>query len=137
MTNDLLLTLARPTFSAEVVQWLATADIDEIMDTYVESFKDAHGIKARWLYGSTITREQFADMFVQLGHDIKAEEQRQRDADARFMAHVEGLGLAAWAAERGIRCELDLWEHDYNQLFRNDPEPYPYEHMVPGPYTMM
>lgn len=114
MSNtDLLAALARPTFSEGFVEWLATAPMEEIEDAYAENFKDAHGIKARWVYNAGITREEFADKFVQLGYDIKDEEDRQEAEDAAFRERVASLGLAEWAERNNIRSELDLWEHNY------------------------
>lgn len=114
MSNaDLIAKLTRPTFSEGFVEWLATADMEEIEGAYAENYKDAHGIKARWVYNAGISREEFANMFVQLGYDIKAEEERQDAEDAAFLERVASLGLAEWAERNNIRSELDLWEHNY------------------------
>jgi hypothetical protein len=116
MSNDALLAaLARPTFDAGFVNWLATADMEEIEGAYAENYKDAHGIKARWVYGAGHTREEFADMFVHLGYDLKREEERQDAEDAAFVKRVADLGLTEWAARNGIKTELDLMEYNYRQ----------------------
>ena len=77
MSNDLLLTLARPSFSPSFVEFLATAEIRDIEEAYCENYKEAYGIKARWVLDSGCTREQWADSFVQLGNDIRAENERE------------------------------------------------------------
>ncbi len=116
MSNtDLIAALARPTFSEGFVEWLATAPMEEVEGAYAENYKDAHGIKARWVYNAGISREEFADMFVHLGEDIKAEEDRQEAADKAFRERVASLGLADWAERNGIRNEYDLWEHNYRE----------------------
>jgi hypothetical protein len=130
MTDALIASLARPQFSPEFVQWLATAPIEEIEGAYAENYKDAHGIKARWVYNSGRTREQWANDFVSLGEDIKEENEREAARDAAFMAMVASVGLADWAKANGIRCEMDLWEHNYRREYTPDPEPFPYEDMA-------
>lgn len=131
MTDALLLAaLARPTFSPEFVQWLATADMEEIEGAYAENYKDAHGIKARWVYNAGYSREEFANMFVSLGHDIDEMEGKVRAEEAAFLARVAAVGLADWAERNNVRCEMDLWDHNYNEHFTVDPEPLPYEDMA-------
>lgn len=122
--------IARPEFSPEFANWFATASIGALEEAYAESYKEAHGIKARWVYGSGHTREELADMFVRLGHDIQAERERERQADAAFMARVESLGLTGWAEANGIKSELDLWEYNYAREYTPDPAPLPYEGMA-------
>lgn len=128
--TDLIASLSRPTFDEGFTLWLATAEMEEIEGAYAENYKEAHGIKARWVYGRGYSREQFADMFVSLGADIKAENERQDAADAAFMAMIASVGLTDWAAENNIRCEMDLWEHNYRREYTPDPEPFPYEDMA-------
>lgn len=120
MNNDALIaSLTRPEFSPEFVQWLATADMEEIEGAYAENFKDAHGIKARWVYNAGITREEFADKFVHLGYDIKAEEERMEAEDEAFRARVASLGLTDWAERNGIKNESDLYMYNYEQESRD------------------
>lgn len=116
--------------------WIATAPMHEIEDMYCELYKDAHGIKARWIYGMGFTREQFAGMFDTLEREIEDSIARDRADDAAFMAMVDSLGLSDWASRNGIKREMDVWEHNYRTGFTADPEPLPYERMVPGPLTM-
>lgn len=124
--------VSRPTFSADFAEWLASADMAEIMDAYVESYKEAHGIKARWLYGATISRVEFADMFVSLGHEIVAEREREEAIHLSFRERASLLGLADWLAFNGITTTYDLMDLECRQAWQaTDPEPLPYEHMVP------
>lgn len=102
-------------FSPEFANWIATADMAELQDAYCDNYKDAHGIKARWVYGRDYTREEFATMFVQLGHEIEAECERDRQRHAEFTARIETLGLTSWAAENGIHTEYDLMDYNMRQ----------------------
>lgn len=120
MSDALLATLARPEFDAGFVNWLATADMEDIECAYAESYKDAHGIKARWIYGRGYSREEFADMFVNLGHDLKREQERQDAETAAFIQRVADLGLTDWAARNNIKTELDLWEYNYRQEYQDE-----------------
>ena len=109
------------TLSANALNWINTGDLEEIRDQYVESYKDAHGIKARWLYGHPMpTREEFVGMFTRLDDDIEASIARDKAADAAFMARVDGLGLTAWAAENGIKSEYDLMEYNYRTEYMDN-----------------
>ena len=112
--------LHRPNFSPEFTAWLATADEIDLKDAYCESYKEAHGIKARWIYSYTYTREQWADSFYSLGLDIKAENAREQEQQARFAAQIESLGLTAWAAANNIRNMYDLWDHNMNNEYTKD-----------------
>lgn len=123
--------LARPSFSAAMVNWLATADMDEILDTYVENYKDGHGIKARWMYGQPMpSRVEFASMFDHLARDIDESIAADKARDVAFMAMVDSVGLTAWAAENNIKCEMDLWEHNYQRDWVPDPDAFPYDDMT-------
>lgn len=123
--------LARPSFDASMVNWLATADMEDILDTYVECYKDGHGIKARWMYGQPMpSRAEFASMFDHLNHDIEASIAADKARDAAFMEMVASVGLSGWAAENNIKCEMDLWEHNYQRDWVPDPEAFPYDEMA-------
>ena len=124
------MSISHATFSPEFSAWLETAEMEDIEGAYAENYKDAHGIKARWVYGAGHTREQFADMFVRLGNDIKEEENREAAANARFMALVESLGLTQWAADNGIKTAMDLCEYNYAREYIAEPEALPYEVMA-------
>lgn len=116
--------------AAAKFNWVMTAPMHEIEDLYCELHKDAHGVKARWIYGMGFTREQFVRMFEQLEADIDAAIEADRAADAAFMAMVDSLGLSDWAARNGIKRELDVWEHNYRTEYTPDPAPYPYDEMT-------
>lgn len=105
--------LARPSFAPDFTNWLATAPMADIEEAYCESYKDAHGIKARWVYGKGYSREHFADSFEILGRDIKAACERQDAEDAAFRERVASLGLTEWCERNNIRTELDLMEYNY------------------------
>ena len=109
------------TLNANMLNWINTGDLEDIRDQYVESFKDAHGIKARWLYGRDMpTREEFVRMFEVLTVDIEESIERDRLADVAFMERVASLGLTAWAAENGIKSEIDLMEYNYRKEYMDN-----------------
>jgi hypothetical protein len=113
--TDLLTAADYPSLSPAMLDWLMTGDSQEIAEQYCESFKDAHGIKARWMLGAVHTPAEWARMFVQLGHDIDESIEQDKARDAAFLARVESLGLAQWAKDNNIKSELDLWEHNYRK----------------------
>jgi hypothetical protein len=117
MTNAIA-NLSRPSFSPEFTAWLANADMADLYDAYCEHYKDAHGIKARWIYGTEYSREEFANMFESLGHAIREENKREQEAQDRFTALIASLGLADWAVANGIRTMYDLWDHNLNNEYQ-------------------
>lgn len=125
--TDLLLTLARPSFDASFVEWLATASMEEIEGSYAESYKDANGIKARWVYDAGISREEFADMFVSLGYDLMDEEARQVEDARQFTEMLGELGLTLWCEANGVS---DWYADAFYPMPVNTPEPFPYEMMA-------
>ena len=40
--------------------------IEELKDLYCDSYKDVHGIKARWVYGMDLTLEELENMMARL-----------------------------------------------------------------------
>lgn len=119
-------------FSPEFATYFATAPMDELLDGYCESYKDAHGIKARWIYGQNLSRWELAQAFDGLAADIKAAEEHEAARDAAFLARVEAMGLSDWAARNNIRSEWDCMEHNDNVSWeaKRDPEPLPYEELA-------
>lgn len=103
-----------PTLRPETVAWLSVAPNEDIADSYCEAYKGVHGIKARWVLNTVQTPAQWAADFVRLGHDYEEEEAREAAANAAFLDRVASLGLADWAASKGIRTEYDLMEYNYN-----------------------
>lgn len=118
-------------FSPEFAEYFATAPMEELLDGYCESYKEAHGIKARWIYDSGMTREELARAYDTLAGDIRHECEREEARAAAFMARVADLGLTEWAARNNIRNEYDLWEHNNRDRYSPDPEPLPYENARP------
>jgi hypothetical protein len=120
-------------FSPEFAAYFAAAPMDELLDGYCESYKDAHGIKARWVYNSGMSRDELARAYDRLAGDIKAENERQEAADAAFRNRIAALGLSDWAERNGIRSEYDLWDHNDRVSWeaKRDPEPLPYEDARP------
>lgn len=101
-------------FSPEFANWLATAPLEDLADAYCENYKDAHGIKARWVRADSYDRAGWATAFAQLGADIEAEYQREQAENAALMARLASCGLTDWAERNGIKSQLDLDEYNYN-----------------------
>lgn len=120
--------LFRPTFSASFVSWLETAEMEEIEGAYAENYKDAHGIKARWVFNAGYSRVDFANMFVALGQDIKEENEREEAYHQKFRDQAQQLGLGEWLASKGITTTYDLMDSESRLDWQaQDPEPFPYE----------
>ena len=130
MNNEILTADQFPHLSGAMMDFLMYGEQVEIAEAYCESFKDAHGIKARWMLGAVNTPAEWAQMFTQLSHDIEDSINRDKAQDAKFMAMVDSLGLTGWAKDNGIRCEMDLWDHNYRHEFTADPAPFPYDEMT-------
>lgn len=107
-----LLAADYPTLSAEMLVFLSTAPSEDIAEAYCESYKDAHGIKARWMLGAVKTPAEWAASWVQLGHALEAEFAREDAEKAAFKAKIASLGLTEWAERNGIYTEYDLMEHN-------------------------
>jgi hypothetical protein len=129
--TDLLLTLARPSFTTGMLNWLATAPMDEIESEYSDNFKGAHGFRPRWVHGADFSREWFADAFESLAADYMAVEAREQAENEALAAHLASLGLTSYAAEKGIRTQFDVLELNYATEYTPDPPALPYEDMVP------
>jgi hypothetical protein len=68
----------------------ARATIEELKDLYCESYKDVHGIKARWVYGMDLTEAELQGMLDRLEWEYLAhkEEEDRREALAELEARV-------------------------------------------------
>lgn len=113
MTTAAALAASFPKLSAAMCEWLATGNNDDFADAYCENYKDAHGIKARWVLGREYSREEWASMFNSLEHALDAEFAREEAENAAFAARLASVGLTEWAERNGIRTEYDLMEHNY------------------------
>lgn len=102
--------------------WLATAELADIVDQYVESYKDAHGIKARWMYGRETTREEMTKLWNQLNIEIEESIKRDEEAQAAFVKRLADCGLTEWAARNNIRTEYDLEDYNYQQQYLTQAE---------------
>lgn len=108
-----------PSITEAVIANITTAvnsgDTADLYDSYCEHYKDAHGIKARWVYGNTYTAEQWVSMFSSLAYDVDASIAADEARDAAFRERIASIGLTEWAERNGIRNEYDLMEHNYRQ----------------------
>lgn len=65
--------------------------IEELKDLYCDSYKDVHGIKARWVYGMDLTEAQLRDMLERLEREYQShkEEADRWEALAEAKARKE------------------------------------------------
>lgn len=59
--------------------------VEDLKDLYCDSYKDVHGIKARWVYGMDLTVKQLEDMM----DDLEKEYTYVREYEARQEAAAE------------------------------------------------
>ena len=112
-----------PSITAEAIASI-TKDVEagntaELYDNYCEYYKDAHGIKARWVYGNVYTAQEWVQMFSSLAYDVDAACEREEEAQKAFEERVASLGLTEWAKRNNIRTEYDLMEYNYSQELRD------------------
>lgn len=63
----------------------ARTKIEELKDMYCDSYKDVHGIKARWVYGMDLTEAQLEGLL----DDLEKEYTSVREYEARQEAAAE------------------------------------------------
>lgn len=120
MTNDYT---SLKSFSPEFASYFDAAPMDELLDAYCENYKDAHGIKARWIYSSDLSRMELARYFDILAREIKAEREREAEHDAAFRNSIDSVGLTEWAARNNIHTQYDLYDHQHELYWRGQQEP--------------
>jgi hypothetical protein len=108
-----------PEVVANITKAVEEGDTADLYDSYCDNHKDAHGIKARWVYGRTYTAQEWVNMFSMLAHDVDAAIARDEENDALFRKRMESVGLAEWAERNNIRSETDLIEYNYHQRMRD------------------
>lgn len=105
------------TYANNLTNWLATVSMDEFLDIYSERYRDAYGIRARWVYGRTYTREEMADMWNRLDLEIEASNARDKAEDEAFRQRMADCGLSGWAERNNINNDRDLEEYNYSKQF--------------------
>lgn len=75
MKTDLLdeNVMTHESFSPEFAQWLATAPMDDLYQEMSDFYKEAFGIRNRWMSGCS--REDVARTFVYVGQELKRQAQ--------------------------------------------------------------
>ena len=109
-----------PEVIASITNAVNTGDTAELYDSYCEHYKDAHGIKARWVYGNTYTAEQWVSMFSMLAYDVDASIAADEAHDAAFHERIASLGLSEWAERNGIRDHNDLMDYNYRHEYMSE-----------------
>lgn len=107
-----------PAFIEAINMAVAQDDTADLYDDYCERYKDAHGIKARWVYSNSYTATQWVSMFSMLAYDVDASIQRDDDERRAFAERIASVGLTEWAIRNNIFSESDLYEHNYWQSQR-------------------
>ena len=90
----------------------ARTKIEELKDLYCDSYKDVHGIKARWVYEQNLTEAELNDMLERLGWEsaeVRAEEER-REAANEVEARKQIQALIDHGAKNVVRAVR--WMHD-------------------------
>lgn len=90
----------------------ARTKIEELKDLYCDSYKDVHGIKARWVYGQNLTEAELNDMLERLEREYLAhkEEEDRREAQAELEARKQIQALIDHGAKNVVRAVR--WMHD-------------------------
>lgn len=74
---------------------LSLSRIEELKVAYCDSYKDVHGIKARWVFGQDLTEEQLLKMLSQLEKEwlvvSEREKQREKQASKEAMERIQLL----------------------------------------------
>ncbi len=112
-----------PSITADYIAFITAAvegndrdgDLGDLYDSYCEYYKDAHGIKARWVYGNSYTADQWVFMFSSLAYDVDDSIARDEAEAKAFRDRLASVGLTEWAARNNIKDELDLMEFNYQQ----------------------
>lgn len=90
----------------------ARTTIEELKDLYCDSYKDVHGIKARWVYGMDLTEAELRDMLERLEREYQAheEEAKRWEALAEAEARKQLQALIDHGAKNVVRAVR--WMHD-------------------------
>lgn len=88
------------------------AKIEELKDLYCDSYKDVHGIKARWVYGMELDEADLQSMLDRLEWEYLAhkEEEDRREALAELEARKQIRALIEHGAKNVARAVR--WMHD-------------------------
>jgi len=91
--------------------WEDLTPLEQARETYWDMYKDAYGVRPRWIDTTKWTLEQFEAEFASLGDAIaQAEAQRQADeaqAVAKFEDRVANLMHTSTNRERVIAWLMD------------------------------
>lgn len=104
-----------PEVIANITNAVNSGDTADLYDSYCDNYKDAHGIKARWVYGNIYTAQEWVSMFSSLAYDVDASIARDEAEAQAFRDRIASLGLTEWAERNNIRDEYDLMDYNYRQ----------------------
>lgn len=94
-------------FSPEFTEFFLASTVEELAQEYSDNFKEAHGIRPRWMNLEAMTHWELAQEFERLAGELKAAQEWEREcAEAEAEA-------AAWHAR-----------------WANLSEPFPYEELA-------
>ena len=67
-----------PSFSDSFRNWIQTAPMDDIWQSYSDNYKEFYGCRpSMFHHEAEMTREEYAHAFVRLGEQFKAQEEHE------------------------------------------------------------
>ena len=92
--------------------WEEMTDLEQACETYWDMYKDAYGVRPRWIDTTQWTEADFEREFVQLSVTIAEEERIRKEAEEKasydFEMRVQGL-LMSGAKDRDMALR---WIHE-------------------------
>jgi putative alpha-1,2-mannosidase len=123
--------------ATELKSWEEMSTLEQYACTYWDMYKDAHGIRPRFVDMSSWTEADFEKEFANLDEVIEQnnihEQKAQQHAISKFEAIVD-ITIASGAADRqtALRWIFDTEELDSTSRF--DQEYYEFSHGLPYGY---
>ena len=75
--------------SNEFKSWEEMSELEQAQCTYWDMYKDAYGVRPRWIDTTKWTLEQFEAEFASLGEAIEQAEVQRKTAEAQAIAKFE------------------------------------------------
>ena len=95
--------------------WEEMSEHEQLSAIHYDMYKDAHGIRPRWIDYSTLTvselRQSIEQLESEISFQIAEEEKRQADAIQEFEASVQNaIEFGAGSRETALRWLMDASE---------------------------
>ena len=72
-----------------MTSWEDLTPLEQARETYWDMYKDAYGVRPRWIDTSAWTLAQFETEFASLGEAIEQAEKERKEAEVRAIAKFE------------------------------------------------